>query len=138
MTKESTQKGRFEEWERLIQRMTTNAQELPHLEATRTRLEGMLAEAREAAARQAVHTAGKQEASSKLKTLQTEGERLATLLRGAVRQHYGIRSEKLAEFGLKPFRGRKRNGGLEVKPRKKPPVTPPPAAPEDDHSEPAQ
>jgi len=37
----------------------------------------------------------------------TEGGRLTALLRHALKQHYGIRSEKLAEFGLQPFRGRK-------------------------------
>jgi hypothetical protein len=37
-----------------------------------------------------------------------EGQRLVTVLRVSVRQHYGIDSEKLAEFGLQPFRGRRR------------------------------
>ncbi len=32
--------------------------------------------------------------------------RLANVLRLAVKHHYGIRSEKLAHFGLQPFRGR--------------------------------
>ena len=137
MTKESTQKGKFEEWDRLIQRMTANAQELPHLEVTRVRLEEMLTQARQAAAEQAAHTAGKQEASAKLRTLQTEGERVASLLRAAVKQHYGIRSEKLAEFGLQPFRGRKKKGGLEVKPRKSPAAQASPA-PTEDSPEPAQ
>jgi len=27
-------------------------------------------------------------------------------LRTALKQHYGIRAEKLAEFGMQPFRGR--------------------------------
>lgn len=137
MSQESTQKGKFEDWERLIQRMAANAQELTHLEATRTRLEGMLTEAREAAAQQAAHTAGKQEASQKLKTLQVEGERLANLLRGAVKQHFGIRSEKLAEFGMKPFRGRnKKKGEPELKPKPSP-EPPTSAAPTGGSHEPA-
>ena len=117
MSKESTQRGKIEEWERLIQRVTANAQELAHLEVPRTRLEAMLAEARVVVAQQAVHTAGKQEASAKLKALQGEGERLATMIRGGIRQQYGIRSEKLSEFDLKPFRGRKKPE-LGVTPRK--------------------
>ncbi|HEX7185186.1 MAG TPA: hypothetical protein VF756_25395 [Thermoanaerobaculia bacterium] len=36
-----------------------------------------------------------------------EGRKLATFLRTGVKQHYGNRSEKLAEFDLQPFRGRK-------------------------------
>ena len=38
----------------------------------------------------------------------TEAERLSTVLRLAVKQHFGIRSEKLAELSLQPFRGRKK------------------------------
>ena len=41
-------------------------------------------------------------------SLLTEAERLITVLLLAVKQHYGIRSEKLAEFGIQPFRGRRR------------------------------
>ena len=55
---------------------------------------------------QSAFTASKQEASQKLKTFLIEGDRLANVLQLAVKQHYGIRSEKLAEFGLQPFRGR--------------------------------
>jgi len=137
MTKESTQKGKVEEWERLIQRITSNAQDLAHLEVPRVRLEAMLAGAREAAAQQAAHTAGKQEASQKLRTFQVEGERIASLLRIALKQHYGIRAEKLSEFDLKPFRGRKKKGGLEVKPGKSPKPQPS-TAPADGSHEPAQ
>ena len=132
MTKESTQKGRMEAWERLIQRMAANGPELAHLEGTRTRLEAMLTEAREAAAQQAAHTSGKQEATQKLKVLQVEGERLANVLRGAVKQHFGIRSEKLSEFGMKPFRGRSRKKtepGLKPAPS---PETPASATPAED------
>jgi hypothetical protein len=49
-----------------------------------------------------------------------EGQRLATVLRLAIKEHYGIRSEKLAEFGLQPVRGR---------PRKAKPAAPEPPAP---------
>ena len=38
-----------------------------------------------------------------------EGQRLATVPKLVVKQHYGIDSEKLAEFGLQPFRGRRRS-----------------------------
>ena len=67
-----------------------------------------------------------------------EGERLANLLRGAVKQHYGIRSEKLADFGLKPFRGRNRKKtGPELKPKPSP-ETPTPTAQTGDSHEPAR
>ena len=41
-------------------------------------------------------------------------ERLASLLRKALQQHYGIRSEKLVEFGVKTFRGRLRAKKVET------------------------
>ena len=67
-----------------------------------------------------------QNSTQQLTTMANEGQRLAALLRLAVREHYGIRSEKLAEFGLQPFRGRKN--------QKKAPETTPTTAP---HSSPA-
>jgi hypothetical protein len=36
----------------------------------------------------------------------SDGQRLATMLRQGLKQYYGIRSEKLTEFGLNSFRGR--------------------------------
>ena len=36
------------------------------------------------------------------------GNLVADLLRTAIREHYGISSEKLIEFGIEPFRGKKR------------------------------
>ena len=46
----------------------------------------------------------------------TEAERLGTVLRLAVKQHFGIRAEKLVELKVQPFRGRKKPA---------PPTTPP-------------
>ena len=115
MANESTMKGRLGDLQRLTERLADNSEELSHLEWSRVRLEGMVAQAAAAAGQQAVATAAKQEASQQLRALVVEAERLATVLRYSVKQFYGIRSEKLSEFGLQPFRGR---------PSK--PVTPPP------------
>jgi septal ring factor EnvC (AmiA/AmiB activator) len=108
MKTETTYKGKVEDWERLNERLTANAPELAHLEGTRARLEAMMAQARQIAATQAAQMAAKQQASQALKTAIAEGDRLANLLRAGVKQHYGIRAEKLTEFGVKPFRGRNR------------------------------
>ena len=124
MKTETTYKGKVEDWERLNERLTANASELAHLEGTRTRLEAMMAQARQVAAAQAAQVAAKQQASQTMKTVIAEGERLANILRAGVKQHFGIRAEKLAEFGVKPFRGRNRKpkpepetpGGPEVPP----------------------
>jgi len=108
MAKERTVKGRLGNLLRLLARLNGNREELQHLEASRTRFEAMLAQLQEVADRQAVHTAAKQEASQQFQVILTEVERLATVLRLAVKQHFGIRAEKLAEFGMQPFRGRTR------------------------------
>jgi hypothetical protein len=81
------------------------------------------------AAAQAAQRAAKQSASQTLKSTVIEGERLANLLRSAVKQHYGIRSEKLAEFGLRPFRGRNRTAKTPEEKTPQPQPAAPPATP---------
>lgn len=87
--------------------LAANAASLPNLEAQRQQFDDMVTGTLEALTRQDALTAEKQEASQIVKSLLTETSRHATVLRLAVKAHYGIRSEKLAEFGLKPFRSRK-------------------------------
>jgi hypothetical protein len=128
MAQETTVKGRMGRLQRLLARLIGNREELQHLEPSRIRFEAVLGQVQEAADRQAVHTAGKQEASQQLQSLLTEGERLATILQLGVKQHYGIRSERLADFGLKPFRGRPRKASSS------PPSPPPPTGPVDTES----
>lgn len=122
MSKETTSKGKLGDLERLTSALTANAAEIPHLEAGTNQLGTLLGQAREAADEQALHTAGKQEASRKLEIALTEGMRLANVLRLALKHHYGIRSEKLAHFGIQPFRGRPR----KAKPVPEEPQTPTP------------
>jgi hypothetical protein len=112
-----TRVGRLQ---RLLARLTGNREELQHLEPSRARLEALFGQIQEAADRQALHTASKQEASQQLQTTLTEAERLATVLQLAVKQHYGIRAEKLADFGLQPFRGRPRKTAPELELPKQP------------------
>ncbi len=126
MAREKTYNGVLGRWEKLNQMLEANKDDLPALESARQDLAKVLTQAMEAAKRQAVHTAGKQEASKELKGLITEGERIATMLWQGLRIRYGIRSEKLAEFGLQPFRGRPR----KAKPTpEEPEPTPPPTVP---------
>jgi 3-methyladenine DNA glycosylase/8-oxoguanine DNA glycosylase len=110
--------------QRLLARLTSNRGELQHIEPSLARFEALFGQIHEAADRQALHTAGKQEASQQFQTLLTEAERLATILQLAVKQHYGIRSEKLADFGLKPFRGLgKSRAKRPAAPASEPPAT---------------
>jgi len=121
MTRESTYKGKFGDWDKLNTMLTANASELAHLEPLRAQLAVSLAQGQAQAAQQAVHTAAKQDSSQQLRSTVVEGDRLANLLRKALQQHYGIRSEKLVEFGVKTFRGRVR----AAKPTPTPVPTPP-------------
>jgi hypothetical protein len=108
MTKETTNAGKLGRLQRLSTALNANGGDLPHLEGSRAQFAALLAQAQEAAMQQSALTASKQEASQKLKTFLVESGRLANVLQLAVKQHYGIRAEKLAEFGMQPFRGRSR------------------------------
>jgi hypothetical protein len=126
MARETTNAGKQGKLQRFSAALAANSADLPHLEGSRTQLATLLTQAEEAAKQQAALTAGKQEASKQLRTFLTESERLANVLRLAVVQHYGIRAEKLAEFGLQPFRGRNRTVKPTPTPQKpqEPPASP--------------
>jgi len=106
MGDETTYSGVLGELGRLGSALSANAEELVHLEGPRGRLDKIYSEAQQVAQQQAALTATKQEASKRLKVLLGEGKRVANGMSRFLREHYGTRSEKLTEFGLKPFRGR--------------------------------
>lgn len=108
MPTETTYAGKIGDWQRLLEPITANSAELVHLEGSRTKLANLLAHAVAINKQQAAHRAAKQEQTVQLRTLIADGQRLANVLRAALKEHYGIRSEKLAEFGIQPFRGRNR------------------------------
>jgi hypothetical protein len=107
MRQDRTHSDSFETWQHLVTSVTANAADLTHLEVPRQKLEAMLAEVKDLNARQAALTAGKQDASKRIEELVNNGRKLATFLKTGVREHYGNKAEKLAEFRLQPFRGRK-------------------------------
>ena len=108
MSKERTYAGKLGDWQRLLDSLTVNAPQLPQLEGMRAVLAAQLTQALRVNQQQAATRATKQELSQQLKTLVVEGDRVATLVRSAVKQHFGVRAEKLTEFGVQPFRGRAR------------------------------
>jgi hypothetical protein len=110
---ENTKVGKMGEWQHLLTAVTANQDDLTELETNRARLETVLGQAQQIAQRQGAHAASKQEATQLLKDAMSECQRLATLLRLGLKQHYGIRSEKLTEFGVQPFRGRIRSAADE-------------------------
>lgn len=106
MKRESTNAGKLGQLMRLNAALIANAADLAYLEGTRVRFEALVNEAHAVAREQAALVAGKQQASQRLATLLNEALRMATGLQRLLTEHYGLRSEKLAEFGLQPFRGR--------------------------------
>jgi hypothetical protein len=125
MQSETTYSGILGELQRFKAALDANIAELQHLEATNGRFADRLNEANGLAQDQAAAAAGKQERSQRLKAAILDLRLQATVLRKAVRQFYGTRSEKLTEFGLQPFRGRQVSG--RTGPDEPPTPTPPPA-----------
>jgi len=94
--------------QRFKEALAANVDQLQPYEGSRLRFGELVAQAHVLTHQQAAMTAVKQEASRQIETALLEAQRLATVLRFAVKEHYGADSEKLVEFGLQPFRGRAR------------------------------
>jgi hypothetical protein len=127
MPKQTTKAGKLGTLQNLRDSLVANQANLPQLEGSTSTFDAMVTKAQELATRQGALTAEKQDISKQLGDTLTEAQRLSTVLRFAVKQHFGIRSEKLAEFNLRPFRGRKKPAEA---PNQPPAVVPPhPAEP---------
>jgi chromosome segregation ATPase len=113
--------------QQLLAKLEANKADLPQLEISITKLGTVMARVMEVSKQQGALTASKQAASKELQTLLNEGQRLANAMRALVKENYGIRSEKLAEFGLQPFRGRVRTVKSPTPAPESPPGTPTPA-----------
>ena len=107
MQSETTYSGILGELQRFQTSMEAKIGEIPHLEPSRVHFGQLRSRTQDLVRQQAAITAEKQLLSQQLKAAFVDGRRLATLLRKGLQQHYGIRSERLTEFGLQPFRGRK-------------------------------
>jgi DNA repair ATPase RecN len=108
MQRETTYTGIMGELRRTLDAFNANAGgELGYLETQRNRVSTLLDRAAELARQQAALTATRQDVSKRLKTTIEEALRSLTALRVALKDHFGPRSEKLVEFGIQPFRGRK-------------------------------
>jgi hypothetical protein len=96
-------------WEELLTALGENSGDLPQLDLPRQRLQSILDQIRGFTAEQAALTASRQEATERVYFLLAQGRKLATVLRSSVREHYGNRSQKVAEFGLQPLHTRSRS-----------------------------
>ncbi len=133
MLRENTNAGMLGQLVRFSAALAANSSELAHLEGMRVRFETLVSEAQAIAQQQAALVASKQEASKRMQALLTEGLRVATGMERMLLEFYGLRAEKLAEFGLQPFRGRTRRSNQKPEPEEPSPpeVKPVSAAPEE-------
>jgi hypothetical protein len=114
--------------------LEANITELQHLDSRRLKLQEIHKGAIIAHQEQSAATAAKQDASRRLEALLAQGQVVMTFLSSGIREHYGKDSEKLAEFKLQPFRGRRakdtESGKSKGKVKASPPA-PQPSVPED-------
>lgn len=103
------------EWEQLLAAWIANASELPNLDPQRLELETLLRELRQLGVQQDAQQAVAQETTKNIKERIKRGRPIATQLRAGVTARYGTRSEKLVEFGMKPFRTRVRKADAAKK-----------------------
>jgi hypothetical protein len=90
-------------WDKLLVALEANIADFPQLETPRQRLLTILDQAKAFSAEQAAFTASRQEATQRVELLLAQGRKLATVLFASVREQYGNRNQKIAEFGLQPL-----------------------------------
>lgn len=91
-----------------VKAMAANIAEFPHLSEPLARLGEMLNVLKALMTEQARLTAQRQEVSKQIAEQSSQAQKLLTFLDAGVKQHYGHRSERLAEYGLQPFRSKPR------------------------------
>ena len=126
--------NRINGWALVAAGVSSNPQETEHLQPGAVRLQGLHTRAGELSVRQASLTTAKQEVTKELKQVLREGDALADFLRTGARAHFGADSEKMVEFGMQPFRGKKLSEEAKAKKTKAPETEP--SAPEAEASAP--
>jgi hypothetical protein len=128
MQRETTYSGILGELQRFQTSMEAKIGEIPYLEPSRVHFGQLLSRVQELTRQQAAVIAEKQIVTQQLQAALVDGQRMATMLRKGLQQHYGIRSERLTEFGLQPFRGRKTKSKPAEDPTPAPEPSPVPSA----------
>ena len=96
------------DWEKLTAACQANAADLPGLEPILRELQTLLAETQALGKQQDAQKAAVQQTTLEIRERVTRGRLLATRLRDGVKSFYGTRTEKVIEFGVRPFRKRVR------------------------------
>jgi hypothetical protein len=117
-TRSARQGDRFKVWRKAAASAAANAADLPQAAITLGSLEKVIADVDKVIVDQGAFQASKQMASQRLQALVDQGDKLTTVLKTIIKQHYGNGSDKLVEFGIQPLRRRPK------------PTVVPPSAPE--------
>jgi hypothetical protein len=94
-------------WQHRLQALAAGGDEVLHLQIKREKLQSIHDSAIIAMRDQNAAAAVKQEFSRRVEALVAEGNKVDTFLCIGLREQYGNRSEKLAEYDIQPFRGRR-------------------------------
>ncbi len=111
-------------WEQVAAAQEAAKAEIPHMEAPLAKLRGLLEQARNLTNEHHALSASKQDVSKQLQKTIRQGQKLVDLMRTGAVEYFGAESEKLVEWGVKPFRGRARKATT------KPPENPEAKAPD--------
>jgi hypothetical protein len=114
------------DWQKLLTTVAANKADLAHVEEFRQQLEIEVTGAKAANVRQLAALAEAQQASRDLDGSLTRGHDLANRIGAGIKSKYGIRSEKLKEFDIKVFRGRKKSSTAKPPAQVEPPAAGPP------------
>ena len=109
------------EGDHLLATDQANSADLAHLEETRVQLAANMDVARAASVRQNTAKALVQQSTRDLEKAMVDTRELITRMRNGIRTKYGLRSEKMTEFGMQPRRA------LVRKAKEKPAPVPQPA-----------
>lgn len=115
-------------WEQVAAGVTANESQVPELVPGLSRLQAIIVLMRGLYQQYTMLRASKQDLAQQIQEALREGDAIADFLKTGARAHYGNDSEKLVEFGIQPFRGRRRTKSPE------PPPPPETAAPSDPSS----
>lgn len=88
----------------LLVTVQANSADLAHLEETRLELAGAMDVAKAASVRQDTVRSLFQQSTRDLEKAMADTRELITRLRNGIRTKYGLRSEKMTEFGMQPRR----------------------------------
>ena len=88
----------------LLATIQANSADLPQLEEDRLQLAARIEVAKAASVRQDMARSLFQQSTRDLEKAMADTQELITRLRNGIRQEYGLRSEKLTEFGMQPRR----------------------------------